>query len=522
MSATFDSTTKAAYDAAITAQARAEAVVASLTGTISVKVFNGSNTEMGSGTMADPWAAATAGSVVLGEVASFTVGTTATPDADWYIRFQNADVSRWARGSFGLSGSGQDFTWSLDAWTATDTGTIGTATIVCAGNAAPVFTVAPTTAYLSGAGGTIQFTASDPDGGSVFYSLTTTRAGITIDSVGLVTVTSAAAGTSGNIVVQASDGILTASATCSVVVEVAPVGRSGLIKTIDFSQFSANVTAPTQVEQSSFDVGGSVTVALNAANIRHIGQSGETFSAAAAAAGYQSLAHLEIISSSPTPPNGGRCARTTLYYAAVDYTTGAYQPNDKPRVDWYMRGDELGLLRDGEYWLGLAVWLPADYVIETAGVQETLIQFHANQPGHGESATNTNHAEFVLDSSWRFQGDNVAGNGNAWLLSTPITSAHLGQWNYIVLNWRAGAVSNSPFGKFWLNGALVGQSTGVAFGATDFEWASMSMNYYKGGWRNGVYAGNKSGTTVVCLSDFRIGSSLSDYTSVHPLTAEQP
>ena len=54
MSATFDATTKAAYDAATTAQSRAEAIVASLTGTISVKVFNGSNTEMGSGTMAAP------------------------------------------------------------------------------------------------------------------------------------------------------------------------------------------------------------------------------------------------------------------------------------------------------------------------------------------------------------------------------------------------------------------------------------------------------------------------------------
>lgn len=218
MSATFDATTKAAYDAATTAQARAEAIVASLSGTISVKVFNGSNTEMGSGTMADPWATAVAGAVVLGEVTEFEVGTTATPDANWYIRFQNADVSRWARGSFGLASSGQDFTWSLAAWTATDTGTIGTATIVATGNAAPVFTVAPTSASIAAVGGTIQFTATDPDGGSVFYSLTTTRAGITINSAGLVTVTAAAAGTSGNIVVQASDGLLTASATCAVVV----------------------------------------------------------------------------------------------------------------------------------------------------------------------------------------------------------------------------------------------------------------------------------------------------------------
>lgn len=223
MSATFDAATTAAYQAATTAAARAAAIVASLTGTISVKVFNGSNVEMGSGTMAAPWATAVNNGVVIGEVTEFTVGTTATPDADWYIRFQNADVSRWARGSFGLLGSGQDYTWSLPAWTATDTGTIGTAYIIPTGNQAPAFTVAPTSASIAGTGGTIQFTAVDPEGGAVFYTLTTTRAGITINASGLVTVTAAAAGTSGNIVVQASDGILTASATCAVT--VAAVGE---------------------------------------------------------------------------------------------------------------------------------------------------------------------------------------------------------------------------------------------------------------------------------------------------------
>jgi hypothetical protein len=219
VSATFDATTTAAYEAATTAQSRAEAIVASLTGTISVTVYNGSNAAMGTGTMAAPWASASAGVVTLGEVSSFTVGTTATPDANWYIRFENSDASRWVRGSFGLADSGQDYTWSLATWTATQTGTIGTATIIAAGNSAPVFTVAPTSASIASTGGTIQFAATDPEGGSVFYSLMTTRAGITINaSTGLVTVTAAAAGTSGNIVVRASDGILFAEAASSVTV----------------------------------------------------------------------------------------------------------------------------------------------------------------------------------------------------------------------------------------------------------------------------------------------------------------
>lgn len=219
MSATFDATTTAEYAAATTAAARSAVIVAALTGTISVKVFDGSNVEKGSGTMASPWATASGDTVTVGEVTSFTVGATGTPDANWYIRFQNAGATRWVRGSFGLSTSAQDFTWSLDNWTATHTGTIGTATITTVGNSAPAFTVAPTNASIASTGGTVQFTAVDPEGSTVTYSLTTTRSGITISpTTGLVTVAASAAGTNGSIVVQASDGILTASTTCAVIV----------------------------------------------------------------------------------------------------------------------------------------------------------------------------------------------------------------------------------------------------------------------------------------------------------------
>lgn len=217
MSVTFDTTTRAAYEAATTATAKAASVVSSLTGTISVKVYNASNTAVGDGTMASPWATSSFGTITLGEVTEFEVTTTGTPDAGWYIRFENSDASRWVRASFGLASSSQDFKWSLATWATGQTGTIGTATIICPGNSAPAFTVAPTSANIPSTGGTIQFTATDPDGGTVVYSLTTTRNGVTINaSTGLVTVTAAAAGTSGNIVVQASDGILTTSATCAV------------------------------------------------------------------------------------------------------------------------------------------------------------------------------------------------------------------------------------------------------------------------------------------------------------------
>lgn len=108
------------------------------------------------------------------------------------------------------------------ALVATSDGTVVAIAAAPAPNQAPQFTVAPASASLPASGGTIQFTALDPEGDSVTYSLPTTRAGITINPVsGLVTVTSSAAGTSGNITVRASDGSLTRDAVCAVAVETA-------------------------------------------------------------------------------------------------------------------------------------------------------------------------------------------------------------------------------------------------------------------------------------------------------------
>lgn len=85
----------------------------------------------------------------------------------------------------------------------------------------PVFTVAPPSATIPAAGGTIQFTATDVDDPPLTYSLAFKyRNDISIDpTTGLVTVPPAASGTSGNIIVRATDAIgLYREATCAVTV----------------------------------------------------------------------------------------------------------------------------------------------------------------------------------------------------------------------------------------------------------------------------------------------------------------
>lgn len=89
-------------------------------------------------------------------------------------------------------------------------------------NVAPEIVGAPATLTFTGTGPhTFNFSpyATDANGDTITYSLTSTRTGITINSTtGVLTVSSAADNTAGNIVVQVSDGLLTNSYTVRVTV----------------------------------------------------------------------------------------------------------------------------------------------------------------------------------------------------------------------------------------------------------------------------------------------------------------
>jgi hypothetical protein len=218
-----DATTAAEYAAATTAATRAQAVVSALGSSVTVKVYDGSSTEMGAGTLIAPWATASSATITVGEVNTFAVTQSGTPDETWTLQF--AGNSRTVTGSFGLSDSGADFTWSLASWATGQTGSLGTITLTATGNTAPIFATAPTSVSLPFTGGTIQFTAYDPDGSTVTYSLASSYF-VDIDinpSTGLVSVPASAAGSSGNITVRASDGLLTTDATCAVSVLSATV-----------------------------------------------------------------------------------------------------------------------------------------------------------------------------------------------------------------------------------------------------------------------------------------------------------
>src|SRR5574343_356415 len=103
---TLDATTRAAYDAATTAAGRAQAVLDALTGTVDIKVYNGSGSVMGSGTIAAPWAIRSANVLTVQQSRDFSVTTSGTPDSSWYLRLESG--GKWVRGSFASTGGTYD------------------------------------------------------------------------------------------------------------------------------------------------------------------------------------------------------------------------------------------------------------------------------------------------------------------------------------------------------------------------------------------------------------------------------
>jgi hypothetical protein len=116
----------------------------------------------------------------------------------------------------------------------------------------PYFVISTSSAAFSFSGGTIQYTAIDPEGVPVVYSLPTTRTGISINTnTGLVTVTAAASNSSGTIVVRASDGGLFTDVSTLVTVgastSTSTILQQNLILSYDPSNLSSYPGSGTSV-----------------------------------------------------------------------------------------------------------------------------------------------------------------------------------------------------------------------------------------------------------------------------------
>lgn len=250
-----DATTRAAYDAQTAANARALAVLNGLTAPVSVRVYDGTGAVKGSGTMAAPWATVAGGVLTVGEVASFAVTSSGTPDASWYLRFEGG--AAWLRGSFGLAGAGTDFTWSLPQWEAGQAGSLGSV-------AAVAYDVP------------VLFGWTFPQSGSESYVLPSVQAGGTTSLAALYRTTPGAVPKFTKVGGAAQPGITVNQATGEISVTLATPGSAGYQFGIDLVDDSASTinqapywipATPSSLGQFALGAGGTFGLAAYAADV---------------------------------------------------------------------------------------------------------------------------------------------------------------------------------------------------------------------------------------------------------------
>lgn len=221
-----DPVTQAALEAAPTPTGRAQAVLSSISGAITVTVYDGTGAVKGSGTMAS-LGTLSANVIVLGTSSDFAVSETGTPDpATWTIEFKNAaSPVKWMKGTFGLSSSPTaEFKWSLATWTNGQTGTISNsyATVrkneiltdatdsfnvaQATQNSPPQWAVSTPSSLTLAKGSSYSFTgyAYDADGDVLTYSVSPTYAGISIPN-GILTIGSTATEAVRNLTIRITD-----------------------------------------------------------------------------------------------------------------------------------------------------------------------------------------------------------------------------------------------------------------------------------------------------------------------------
>lgn len=151
MAITLDPATQNEYLVGATVVARAQGVVAAFTGTVTCKIYDGSDVEKAAATFDSPWASASGETITIGEVGKLIVSDGGTPDDNWYVEISNG--TRWLRGTFGLLGSGKDFTWSASTFATGQQAELGTVTLTAS---VPVTTSAPSNTAVPVINGTPQ------------------------------------------------------------------------------------------------------------------------------------------------------------------------------------------------------------------------------------------------------------------------------------------------------------------------------------------------------------------------------
>lgn len=278
-----------------------------------------------------------------------------------------------------------------------------------------------------------------------------------------------------------------------------------------------------------------------------------------ASTGVRNLVHVQVDETSvPIALEGSvRACRLQIFpevfTPTVDYTTGGFQPANKPRCalnQWTYSRDIVTTYRQ-TWWLGYAVYLPADYEEEgVVGEQETLVQCHSD-PENGNNWEMQLYGKSGGGAQWRValnradEGVPTTNNNlhkNVAVYTYDVTAVHLGKWNIHVFQFDIdnrmdanGNATGTPIFRWWSsvwNGTTLSEhvqranTTTIPYGYDSTNSPTgfgMTWDLYKGGWRaSRGYTGTKTNPIWLAVKSIRIGDSSSNYSSMHPLQVSAP
>ncbi|ADE16343.1 hypothetical protein Nhal_3299 [Nitrosococcus halophilus Nc 4] len=160
---------------------------------------------------------------------------------------------------------------------------------------------------------------------------------------------------------------------------------------------------------------------------------------------------------------------------------GCVQPNGVERKRTKFVLGDVRYSRDTTYWIGFSVYVPKDYPIHRNDGIFVYGSTSGSQPGEP--------AMYLRDGKWQI--DNRWYDGSSVKHSRIFEGkADTGRWTDFVLELRRSPIKGNGVLRAWMDGKLVGETTGVIVG-TDYSTPPVAkLGIYFGGNRSDDYTLN--------------------------------
>ena len=193
---------------------------------------------------------------------------------------------------------------------------------------------------------------------------------------------------------------------------------------------------------------------------------------------------------------------------------------DKPRVNLGKWSDRFSYNKD--YWVGLSIFIPEDWVDDYPENHETLVQIKQPVSGPPILTIRLKGSEWEILNRRDDRSDTFASTTTVSELFRASTASDKGKWTDFVMHFRL-CPNDGCDGRLeiWKDGEKIVNRSGPNAYLLDPEGKGphLALNLYKGGWKKKP---SRVNTRELYFDAIRFGGSSSDYQSVAPTNEEEP